>query len=67
VPRATPLTIDGKVWSYDSDEEEKGAKIHIKTINDFSKPGVVTWNTKFTADGGAHWTLMNEGVDTKQP
>ncbi len=65
VPRATPLTIEGRVWSYDSDEEEKGKKIHIKTINDFSKPGIVTWNTKFTDDGGAHWTLMNEGVDAR--
>jgi len=65
VPRSTPLTMEGKVWSYDSDEEDGGKKIHIRTINDFSKPGVVTWNTKFTADGGAHWSLMNEGVDTK--
>jgi hypothetical protein len=65
VPRTTPLTIQGNVWSYDSDEEENGKKIHIRTINDFSKPGIVIWNTKFTSDGGSHWTLMNEGVDTK--
>jgi len=65
IPRATPLTIEGAIWSYDSDEEEKGKKIHVKTINDFSKPGVVSWNTKFTDDNGAHWTLMNEGVDTR--
>ncbi len=64
-PRATPLTIDGSIWSYDTDEEQKGKKIHIKTINDFSKPGLVTWNTKFTDDAGAHWTLMNEGTDTR--
>jgi hypothetical protein len=66
VPRATPLTIEGSVWSYDTEEEQKGQKLHIKTINDFSKPGMVTWNTKFSVDGGAHWTLMNEGVDTKE-
>jgi hypothetical protein len=64
-PRTTPLTIEGNVWSYDTDEEKDGKKIHIKTINDFSKPGIVTWNTKYTDDGGAHWTLMNEGVDTR--
>ena len=64
-PRTTPLTIEGNVWSYDTDEEENGKKIHIKTINDFSQPGIVAWNTKFSDDGGAHWTLMNEGVDTK--
>jgi hypothetical protein len=45
--------------------EKDGKKIQIKTINDFSKPGVVTWNTKYSDDAGAHWTLMNEGVDTK--
>ena len=67
MPRATPLTIEGKVWSYDSDDEENGKKVHIKTINDFSKPGIVTWNTKFSEDGGAHWALMNEGVDKKEP
>jgi hypothetical protein len=66
-PSTTPLTIAGNIWSYDRDEQEKDGKtIHIKTINDFSKPGMVTWNTKFTADGGAHWTLMNEGVDTRK-
>ena len=65
VPRSTPLTIEGNTWSYDADEEENGKKVHVKTINDFSHPGIVTWNTKFSEDGGAHWTLMNEGVDTK--
>jgi hypothetical protein len=67
VPRATPLTIHGNVWSFDSDDEDNGKKIHITTINDFSKPGIVTWNTKFSGDAGAHWTLMNEGVDTRIP
>jgi hypothetical protein len=65
VPRTTLLTIEGNVWSFDSDDEENGKIVHTTTINDFSKPGVVMWNTKFSADGGAHWTLMNEGVDTK--
>ncbi len=59
------LTIQGSIWSYDHEEEQDGKKFLVKTINDFSKPGVVTWNTKFSADGGAHWALMNEGVDTK--
>jgi len=65
--RPTPLTIDGKIWSYDTKSEENGKKLYIKTINDFSKPGIVAWNTKFSEDGGAHWTLMNEGVDRKEP
>lgn len=65
VPRVVPLTIEGNNWTYDSEMERDGKKIQIKTINDFSKPGIVTWNTKFSADAGAHWTLMNEGVDTK--
>ena len=64
-PRAVPLTIEGNIWTYDSEMERDGRKIQIKTINDFSKPGRVAWNTKFSADAGAHWTLMNEGVDTK--
>jgi hypothetical protein len=65
VPRAVPLTIEGNLWTYDSEMEKDGKKIQIRTINDFSKPGIVTWNTKFSADAGPHWTLMNEGVDTK--
>lgn len=64
-PRAVPLTIDGNIWTYDNGMERDGKKIQIKTINDFSKPGIVTWNTRFSADAGAHWTLMNEGIDTK--
>lgn len=64
-PRATPMSIDGNIWTYNSEMEKDGKKILIKTINDFSKPGVVTWNTKFSADAGSNWTLMNEGVDTK--
>ena len=66
LPSTTPLTIKGNIWSYDREEEQDGKKLLVKTINDFSKPGVVSWNTKFYADGGAHWTLMNEGVDTKE-
>jgi hypothetical protein len=66
VPTTTPLTIKGNIWSYDREEEQDGKKLLVKTVNDFSKPGVVSWNTKFSADGGAHWTLMNEGVDTKE-
>jgi hypothetical protein len=64
-PRGVPLTIEGDIWSYDSEMEKDGKKILIKTINDFSKPGIVAWNTKFSEDAGAHWTQMNEGVDTK--
>jgi hypothetical protein len=64
-PRSVPLTIEGDIWTYNSEMEKDGKKILIRTINDFSKPGVVAWNTKFSADAGAHWTLMNEGVDTK--
>jgi hypothetical protein len=64
-PHSTPLTIERDLWTYNSEMEKDGKKILIKTINDFSKPGMVTWNTKFSADAGAHWTLMNEGVDTK--
>lgn len=66
-PRSVPLTIEGNVWTYNSEMEKDGKKILIKTINDFSKPDVVVWNTKFSADGGANWTLMNEGVDNKVP
>lgn len=65
VLRSTPLTIEGRIWTYNSEMEKDGKKILIRTINDFSTTGTVTWNTKFSADAGAHWTLMNEGVDTK--
>lgn len=64
-PRSVPLTIAGDIWTYNNDMEKDGKKILIRTANDFSKPGIVTWNTKFSDDAGAHWTLMNEGVDTK--
>jgi hypothetical protein len=64
-PRSTPLTISGDIWTYDSEMEKDGKKILIKTINDFSKSGIVTWNTKYSDDAGERWTLMNEGVDTK--
>jgi hypothetical protein len=64
-PRSVPLTIAGDIWTYNNDMEKDGKKILIRTVNDFSKPGIVTWNTKFSDDAGSHWTLMNEGVDTK--
>lgn len=65
VPHTVPLTIDGNVWTYMSEMEKDGKKVLIKTINDFSKPDIVAWHTKFSDDAGAHWTLMNEGVDRK--
>lgn len=64
-PQSVPLTIEGNIWTYNSEMEKDGKKILIKTTNDFSKPGTVLWNTKFSSDGGAHWTLVNEGVDSK--
>jgi hypothetical protein len=63
-PHCVPVKIEGDVWTYDSEMEKDNKKIYIRTINDFSKPDLVTWNTKFSADR-EHWTLMNEGVDTK--
>jgi hypothetical protein len=65
VPRTVPLTIDGYIWTYNSEMEKDGKKVLIKTINDFSKPDIVVWHTKFSDDAGAHWTLVNDGVDTK--
>jgi hypothetical protein len=65
LPHSVSLTIEGDIWTYNSDMEKDSKKILIKTINDFSKPDIVVWNTKFSDDAGVHWTLMNEGTDTK--
>lgn len=65
-PRSVPLTIEGNIWTYGGQPfDDNGKKIQIRTINEFTTPATVTFHTEYSDDGGAHWTLMNEGKDTK--
>jgi hypothetical protein len=65
-PRSVPLTIEGNVWTYGGKPfEANGKKIQIRTTNEFVSPTTVIFRTEYSDDGGAHWTLINEGKDTK--
>jgi len=57
--------INGNLWTYPGGFEEKGKKIEVRTTNDFSVPGTETFKSEFSADGGAHWTLMLQGTAHK--
>ena len=55
------LNIDGDIWTYPGGYEANGKKITIRTINDFSVPGVESFKTEFSDDGGAHWVTTLKG------
>lgn len=59
------LIINGNIWTYPGGYEANGKKVQIRTINDFSVPGVEGFKTEFSDDGGAHWTLTLQGTGHK--
>lgn len=56
------VNINGSIWTYPGSFEANGKKIEVRTINDFSVPGVETFKTEFSADGGAHWVVTLQGT-----
>lgn len=56
------VNINGNIWTYPGGYEANGKKVEIRTINDFSVPGVETFKTEFSDDGGAHWMLTLQGT-----
>src|SRR5215469_7130446 len=59
------LNIDGNIWTYPGGYEANGKKVTIRTINDFSVPGVESFRTEFSDDGGAHWVTTLKGTAHK--
>lgn len=59
------VNISGNIWTYPGGYEANGKKIQIRTINDFSVPGVEAFKTEFSDDGGAHWVLTLQGTAHK--
>ena len=56
------LQINGNVWTYPGGYEANGKKIQIRTTNDFSVPGIETFKTEFSDDGGVHWVVTLQGT-----
>lgn len=59
------LLISGNIWTYPGGYEANGKKVQIRTINDFSVPGVESFKTEFSDDGGAHWIVTLQGTAHK--
>jgi hypothetical protein len=59
------VMIQGDVWTYPGGFEAKGKKIQTRTTNDFSVPGIQSFKSEFSDDGGAHWTQMLQGKARK--
>lgn len=59
------LQINGNVWIYPGGYEANGKKIQIRTTNDFSVPGIETFKTEFSDDGGVHWIVTLQGTAHK--
>lgn len=59
------LIINGSIWTYPGGYAANGKKVQIRTINDFSVPGVESFRTEFSDDGGAHWILTLQGTAHK--
>lgn len=59
------VIINGHIWSYPGGYEANGKKITIRTTNDFSVPGVETFQVQFSDDDGAHWVTTLKGTAHK--
>lgn len=59
------VIINGNVWTYPGGFEANGKKVEVRTTNDFSVAGTETFKSEFSEDGGAHWTVMLQGVAHK--
>lgn len=60
-PSSGQVAIDGNRWTYSFSFEQDGKKMLLRTINEFTAPGVETFRTERSDDGGAHWTVFLEG------
>lgn len=56
------VQIQGNIWTYPGSFEMNGKKVEVRTTNDFSVPGVESFKTEFSDDGGAHWVVTLQGT-----
>lgn len=56
------VLIQGNIWTYPGSFEANGKKVEVRTTNDFSVPGVESFKTEFSDDGGAHWVVTLQGT-----
>jgi len=61
-----PVTVEGDVWSYTYPETEKsGAKVDVRVSYAFVTPQRRTIHIEASSDGGQHWVLLVDEVETK--
>jgi hypothetical protein len=60
------VAVAGTTWTYPfAFTDRNGKRVLMRTINDFSTPGVNKWRSEFSIDDGKTWTRTAEGVETK--
>ncbi len=60
------VTVEGNVWSYTYPETEKsGAKVDVRISYAFVTPGKRVIHIEASSDGGQHWVLVVDEVETK--
>jgi len=60
------VTVEGGVWSYTRQETEKsGAKVDVRVSYAFVTPERRVIHIEASSDGGQHWVMMVDEVETK--
>lgn len=65
LPYSGRVSLDGNVWTYGDRNPQPGKYPQFRTTNIFTSTGRYTFRAEFT-DDGSHWTVMSEGVVTRQ-
>lgn len=62
---AGEVAVAATTWTYPfAFTDRDGKRVLMRTINDFSTPGVNAWRSEFSIDDGKTWTRTAEGVET---
>ncbi|GLQ50927.1 hypothetical protein ACFFJT_14695 [Dyella flava] len=67
-PREDLMHVDGKVWTRPYEiPADNGGVIDAREIYTFASPDKQLARLEVSTDKGAHWTVVNEAVGTKEP
>jgi hypothetical protein len=59
------LKIDGETWTYEKPQDSDSKPPYFRTVNVFEGANTIHFSVEFTRDN-QHWTVMTQGVETRQ-
>lgn len=60
------LLVEANVWTFPWEDKEQGKTTYFRNVNVFTDPNTIEYRIEFSPDG-KQWTLMQKGLEKKQP